>query len=168
MVVNLRIAGLCLALVLSPASGIADLAKPTGPVVLEVSGSIAEVNAGKMADFDLDMLEALPQHTTTTKTPWFEGETTFTGPLLSDVMAAVAGSGDIIKVSALNDYTAEIPISDVKDYPVILATRIDGKRISVRDKGPLFVVYPFSEAPELYNEVTFNKSVWQVARIGIE
>jgi len=161
----IRIVGLCAALVLPALPGTAEIERPSGPVVLAVTG---EIGAGEVAEFDLEMLEALPQHTTKTITPWYEGEITFTGPLLASVFDAVDGQGDMVRVRALNDYSVEIPVTEIRDYPVILATRVDGKRFSIRDKGPLFVIYPFSEFPELYNEVSFNKSVWQVARIEVE
>lgn len=162
---KIRIVGLCAALALSALPGMAEIEQPSGRVVLSVTGEIA---AGEASEFDLEMLEALPQHTIKTETPWYEGETTFTGPLLASVFDAVDGHGDMIRVRALNDYSAEISVTEIRNYPVILATRVDGKRFSVRDKGPLFVIYPFTEFPELYNEVSFNKSVWQVARIEVE
>ena len=40
-------------------AGAGNLPSPTGPVVLTVSGRIANTNAGKTAEFDLAMLEAL-------------------------------------------------------------------------------------------------------------
>ena len=41
------------------AAGAGNLPSPTGPVVLTVTGRIANTNAGKTAEFDLAMLEAL-------------------------------------------------------------------------------------------------------------
>jgi hypothetical protein len=37
----------------------------------------------------------------------------------------------------------------------------------VEGKGPLFIVYPFDLHPELYNDVYFGRSVWQVKTIDI-
>ena len=39
--------------------------------------------------------------------------------------------------------------------------------MSVRDKGPLFVIYPFDEAPELNNETYYGRSAWQVKSIEV-
>lgn len=165
---TIRTAGLCLALALPAPLHAMNLDAPSGRVVLSVTGSVAEVNAEGTVQFDLDMLEALPQHSTETETPWHEGTPVFTGPRLSTILDAVGGDASLMRVYALNDYSAEIPVEEVRKYPVILATRMDGKRLPVRDKGPLFVIYPFSDAPELFNELTFNRSVWQVSRIEIE
>lgn len=42
-----------------------------GKVILTVSGSIAERNAGEQAQLDLDMIESLPQRNFTAMTLWF-------------------------------------------------------------------------------------------------
>ncbi|PZX11348.1 hypothetical protein LX81_03939 [Palleronia aestuarii] len=155
--------------VLLPNAVAADaLARPTGPVVLTISGDIEKTNAEGAAEFDLEMLEALPGRETVIDTPWYSGTKTFSGPLISAVLDAVGAGEGALKVIALNDYTAEIPRDDVDEYPVILATRIDGERMSVREKGPSFVIYPFDVDRDLYSEVIFGRSVWQVAAIEVD
>ena len=83
------------------------------------------------------------------------------------LLDAVGAKGTTLKVTALNDYAAEIPVEDFRKWPVILATRRDGAEMPVRDKGPLFVIYPFDVDKTLYNEKYFNRSVWQVKSIEI-
>ena len=39
--------------------------------------------------------------------------------------------------------------------------------MAVREKGPLFVIYPFDADPSLFNEKYFNRSVWQVKAIEV-
>lgn len=145
----------------------ASLSSPTGPVILEISGQIAHGNLADGAGFDMAMLDALPQRDTVTSTPWYDGVQTFSGPKLADLLAAVGATGGSLRVIAINDYAVEIPISDVTDYPVILASRQNGAPMPVREKGPLFVIYPFDEASELVNELYFSRSVWQVKRIEV-
>lgn len=140
---------------------------PKGPVVLTVTGAITETNAPDGAEFDLDMLKALAQKSTVTATPWTEGTVTFDGPLGRALLDAVGAKGETMKVTALNDYSADVPVEDFRKHDVILATAMDGKPMSVRDKGPLFIIYPFNSEPDLYTEVYFNRSVWQIARIDI-
>jgi len=140
---------------------------PKGPVVLTVTGAIGETNAPGAAEFDMAMLAALAQKTTVTKTPWTTGEVSFAGPLGSALLDAVGATGGTLKVVALNDYSADVPAADLREHPVILATAMDGKPMSVREKGPLFLIYPFDDEPDLYNETYFNRSVWQIARIEV-
>ncbi len=152
----------------APVAAIAgELPMPTEPVILVVAGDIENSNVDGEAHFDLPMLDALAARETVIETPWYEGVKNFEGPLISALMDAVGARGDTLRVAALNDYSAEIPRGDIEDYPVILATRIDGKIISVRDKGPAFVIYPFDDFPSLYNEMIFGRSVWQVSSIDV-
>ncbi len=113
------------------------------------------------------MLEALPKRVTTINTPWYDSKKTFEGPLGSALLDAVGAKGKTLRVVALNDYAAEIPVEDFRNWPVILASKLDGKPMSVREKGPLFVIYPFDAEPSLYNEKYFNRSVWQVKAIEV-
>src|SRR5690606_26582382 len=128
------------------------LDKPKGPVLLTITGAIEVTNAPGAAEFDAEMLQALPGRATTTGTPWTQGKPTYEGPLLRSILDAVGARGDTLKVGALNDYSADIPIEDIQSYDVILAVTKDGQPISIRDKGPLIVVYPFDEEPSLYTE----------------
>jgi hypothetical protein len=157
-----------LLLVVAPLPTRADgLAQPSGRVILTITGKIAATNADGAAVFDLAMLDAMARRTTTAETPWFDKAHRFEGTLLSAVLDAAGATGRALRVQAINGYEAIIPLEDVAAYQIILATRIDGKELSVRDKGPLFVIYPFDDHPELYNEVYFNRSVWQVETVEV-
>lgn len=136
--------------------------------ILSISGKIAEKNAGDVARFDMKMIEALPQHTFTTSTPWFDKPVKFTGPLLADVLAAVKASGTSISAVAINDYKITIPAADAAKFKVIVARLIDDKPIPVREKGPLFVVYPFDSSAELRSSTYYERSIWQLKTLDIQ
>lgn len=136
--------------------------------ILAISGKIAEKNAGDVARFDMKMIEALPQHSFTTATPWFDKPVKFTGPLLSDVLAAVKASGSTVSAVAINDYKITIPAGDATKYKVVLARLIDDKPIPVREKGPLFVVYPFDSSAELRSSTYYERSIWQLKALDIQ
>lgn len=160
---NTLIRNFCALIMLSVAvTAQAQTDGPTGPVILTVTGP-----DGAQAMFDLDMMESLDQTVTVVETPWYDGAQEFSGPLISDLMAHLGISGSELSVVAANDYTAAMPWSDIEDYPVILATRHNGNTMSLRDKGPLFVIYPFDTHPELRNEVVFSRSVWQVKAVKV-
>lgn len=163
---TLSVAGLGLVMAVTVADA-AGLSAPMGEVVLTVSGRISDTNAGATAAFDMAMLEAMPKRTTVTETPWTKGTVTFEGPLGSALLDRVGASGTVLKITALNDYAVEVPVEDFRKWPVILATRKDGKVMPVRDKGPIFVIYPFDLDHALYNEKIFSRSAWQVKSIEI-
>jgi hypothetical protein len=133
------------------------LDKPTGTVVLTIDGAISQTNNGSQAQFDMAMLEKLPQHSFSTQTPWYPSAVTFTGPLLRDVLAAVGAKGKNITAVALNDY-----IDDATRHDVIVARLMNNRPMRVREKGPLFIVYPFDTKAELRSELYYNRAAWQL------
>ncbi len=119
-----------------------------------------------MVEMDAAAVAALPSHETITDTPWTDGKPVWSGPLLRDIFAkAGITAQDMVKVTALNDYAVTMPAADAFAIDVILATKRDGKALSVRDKGPLFIIYPFAKDDALRSELIYGRSVWQVRRI---
>ena len=151
-----------------PGSAAEPLPAPAGPAMLTLSGAIGVTNDGDKAVFDRAMLEELGVVSVTTSTPWTDGTPTFRGVQLSKVLARVAADGDTLKGVALNDYAAELPAADAETWPVLLAFEQDGKRLSLRDKGPLWIVYPRDDHPELASDVHNGKWVWQLDRIVVK
>lgn len=155
------------ALVLAAALPAHALERPTGQVVLTVSGRVRMPNDGNVAQFDMLMLTALPQVSFTTRTPWYAQARRFTGPLLRDVLAAAGAQGTLIRLTALNDYKVELPFDDAQRHDVIVARLLDERPMAVRDKGPLFVIYPFDARPELRGAVYYSRSAWQLRTIDV-
>lgn len=145
-----------------------ELPKPTGKVILTLSGNIENTNEDGKAVFDRASLEKLGMVSFQTTSPWYDGRTTFEGVPLQKLMDYVGAKGSVVKVTAINDYTTEIPLSDFKTYNVILALKVNGEYIRIRDKGPLFVVYPYDSMPELNNKIYYSRSAWQVSKMNIE
>lgn len=143
------------------------LVRPSGPVILTVRGRVSITNGNGMADFDMPMLERMPQRTITTKTPWYESARKFTGPLLRDVLAASGAKGTTIRAIALNDYKAEIPFDDVQKIDVVMARLLDDRPMPVREKGPLFIIYPFDDRPELRSATYFSRCAWQLRTLEV-
>ena len=102
-----------------------------------------------------------------TQTPWYKEPVKFEGVPLAKLMEMVGADGEKVAAIALNDYSAEIPMEDIKKYGVILALKRDGEYMSVREKGPLFIVYPFDSNPELKAQKYYSRSVWQVAKLEV-
>jgi len=148
-------------------AGAADLPMPAGRVILEIAGKVANTNQPGVAAFDLAALEALPSRDVKTTTPWTEGETTFTGVRLRDLLEKVGASGTEISAIALNDYKVTIPVEDAQKHDVIIAYQRDGKAMPVREKGPLWVMYPFSENPVLKNDLYYARCIWQLKRMEV-
>ena len=143
------------------------LARPTGPVILTVTGDIGVTNAPGRAEFDRAMLEALGMKTVGTSTSWTSGKHEFMGPLGKAVLAAVGAKGGTLSFVAVNDYKVQISASDFEHYPAILALKMDGEYMTVRTKGPLWVIYPRDEFPELVTKANDAKWIWEVKSIDV-
>ncbi|EZH82662.1 hypothetical protein AU05_06585 [Ectopseudomonas composti] len=162
-----RLQALVLGVLLLFSGLVQALDKPGGPVVLRITGAVSQPNNLQQAHFDMSMLHAFEQHSFTTQTPWYNDPVTFSGPLLRDVLAAAGAKGERISAVALNDYRTEIPFQDAVRYDLIVATTMNGQAMSVREKGPLFLVYPFDSKAELQAATFYNRSAWQLRSLQI-
>lgn len=136
--------------------------RPRGPVLLTVDGRHAAPGLG----FDRAMLEALPQERFVTTTIWTTGRHTFSGPALRSVLdAAGVPPGTGVALSALNDYRIPIGPAMIEPRVPIVATRMDGAPFGARDKGPLWLVWPYDAADRYRSEEIFARSVWQLIAI---
>lgn len=140
-----------------------EIPVPSDSVILTVTGEIKVTNVGDSAQFDYAGLEGLPLATLQTTTPWTEGEQTFEGVLLRDLLEALGASGETLQATALNDYGIEIPVSEAEDEDIIVAYRQNGDRMSIRKKGPLWVIYPDTNDSPLATE----RMIWQLNRITV-
>jgi hypothetical protein len=144
-----------------------DLPQPDGRPILTVTGHIDVTNRAGQAVFDRDLLKTLPQKRVVTATDWTEGDQVFEGPLLSDLLTRISADGAELRATALNDYSVTIPFSDAAEHRVLLALRRNGEAMRVRDKGPIWVIYPRQSAgsgPGLHNE----KMIWQLRQLHVQ
>jgi hypothetical protein len=157
-----------LVLAVGPALALDPLPTPAGPVVLTVSGNVAVTNSDQGAQFDQAMLDALGVTEVRTSTAWTDGTQIFEGVLLRSVLERVGATGTTITGIALNDYVAPIPVEDATLYNVILASKMNGEVLTVRDRGPLFVVYPRDDYPELQEPHRNDRWVWQLRELNVQ
>lgn len=126
---------------------------------------ITAAPGGASVTVDAEALAALPRTTIRTSTIWTEGEREFTGVALSDLVAAFGLSGSAIRARALNDYAVEIPMSDAAPGAALVAYLLDGRPMTVRDKGPIWIVYPYDADPRFRTETIYSRSIWQLTEI---
>lgn len=113
-------------------------------------------------------LLAMPVRSITTSTSWTP-QRKFEGISVADILERVGAKGETLTFYALNDYYIDVPLSDVKKYNMILAYRMDGEMLKLRNFGPLFLVYPRDAAgPELNSPLYNSRFIWQVDRIVIK
>ncbi|MFM5586936.1 molybdopterin-dependent oxidoreductase [Aeromonas rivipollensis] len=109
--------------------------------------------------------EALPQTEVRTQTPWTKGVHVYRGVLLRDLAKVYGLKSREVKAVAINDYWAAVPLEDADKYPVLLAEKQDGKALTLRNKGPVWIIYPLSDHPELNKELYHSRMVWQLTAL---
>lgn len=134
-------------------------------VILTIDGKI---EGSRAREFTRAELERLGDATVRTSTPWHDGVQTFEGVPLDTVMQAVGAQGSKVLVVALNQYRTEIPLADFKEHKVLLAVKRGGQYMDIRDKGPLFIIYPFDQNANLKSERYYGRSAWQVRSMTVE
>jgi hypothetical protein len=86
---------------------------------------------------------------------------------LGRLLDRLGASGSRLIAVALNDYSAELPIDDIRKHDVLLALKRNGEYMPVQNKGPIFIVYNFDSNPELKNQKFYSRSVWHIAKLEV-
>lgn len=158
---------LLIALVCALPASADGLPDPKGEVLLIISGDLALTNGDHVARFDAQMLQDIGAATFKTSTVWTEGTPEFTGVRLADLVAKLGITAPVLSMVAVNDYMVEVPLSDaVADGPII-AYEMEGKPMSVRDKGPLWLIYPYDSKADYQSEMIYSRSIWQLVKIDL-
>ncbi|MBM7454264.1 hypothetical protein HNR62_000088 [Oceanisphaera litoralis] len=140
----------------------APLPVPQGRVILTVTGKLAVTNAAGRAEFDMEMLSALPQHEFSTTTPWTDQKHHFRGVLLSELLRRVGAEGSEVRAVALNDYYHDIERELVVELPLLLATHQNGQPMKIRHKGPVWLMLPLSDNPRFNTKRYHELLIWQL------
>lgn len=153
------------------------------PVILTVTGNIANANRGPVDEFDdavfshLDVkfdkgftftraeLLALPQRTQTAKYDNWPREVTATGPSLMDVLKAAGAEGKTILVQAADGYAPELTAADVAGDKLILALTADGKPLSMGGRGPIWLFGPNGAIADMQDD---GGLVFEVIHISVQ
>lgn len=152
----------------SPTRALMPLPPPSGSVILEVTGKLGSTNADGVARFDREMLEGLGLGTLRTSTAWTAGTAEFQGVLVRDLLAAVGAEGELVLATALNDYQITVSMNELRSFPIMLALKMDGKYLTIRDKGPIWIVYPRDQYAHFQNSETDKRWIWQLAKLEIK
>ncbi|WP_282093244.1 molybdopterin-dependent oxidoreductase [Epibacterium ulvae] len=128
--------------------------------VLNDDGSLRESHS-----YTLDDLRAVSAEGFETNTIWTEGVQQFKGVALSTLLEQLNVSGGQLQAVAINDYSVTIPITDAIAGGPIVAYERNGASMSVRNKGPLWIVYPYDRDPSYQTEAVYSRSIWQLEKI---
>jgi len=149
---------------------------PPYPPISELVGSLGQVlivntdpstSCGpKQLAFSVKQLEALPQTNFKTRHTWSSEAQEFSGPLLADVLNLVCPKARDIYLRSLDQYSVMVNFSKGSEFKPILALKVDGKPLTVREKGPIWVMVD-ADGLKIPERSLDNMLVWQLYYIRI-
>ncbi|SHI51617.1 molybdopterin-dependent oxidoreductase [Wenxinia saemankumensis] len=154
---------------LSTLPALADPPQGAVPVTLSPLPATATLSVtgadGRTVTYDQAALETLPTYALMTDTPW-HASTRFEGVLLSDLLERHGLTRMAFEVVAENDYATIFDIGAAARDAVLIATRADGDRLVLRDRGPFLFVVPAELREDRGGPVGERYLVWMAARIA--
>jgi len=154
-------------LAVSPMMGSAADPVSDASVLLQVDIPSTTGAEDNVTLFKIEDLMALPAVSFETATIWTEGVQSFTGVSLTELASHLGVSDGTLVLQAVNDYVVEFPLLAAVDGAPIIAYERNGAPMSRRNKGPLWVVFPYDSDPDFQTEEIFAMSVWQLVRITV-
>lgn len=128
---------------------------------------VTSESSGEGYVLSLEDLDALDQVEFATTTIWTGGVNEFSGVPVRALLEALELDGKTLRMTALNDYMVDVPVSELEEEVPIIATRLNGETMSVREKGPFWVVYPYDRSPDYQTELVYARSIWQLTGISV-
>ncbi|GGK41833.1 hypothetical protein [Salinarimonas ramus] len=130
-------------------------------------GAIRLGEKGARGSLAVARIDALPQHEMPSGMSLDPAGLTFSGALLSDVLVLIgAADAPSVTLRAVDGYAAVVPREDWERWPLVLATRVDGRPMTLRDRGPARLLYPVNAHPELDERTYIDRSVWMIDEIA--
>jgi hypothetical protein len=112
-------------------------------------------------------LLALPQTHFETTTQWTPGSGRFSGPILDDLLRYYEAGPGHLRLTAIDGYIVTVYRNLITREAPIIANRINDQPFDRRNKGPLWVVFPYDRAVKFRSETIFSASVWQLVQITV-
>lgn len=113
-------------------------------------------------------LEAMDQQEIQTSNDFVDGVATFRGPSAFALIDQIGRAGsDVVRMTAANDYFIDIDIMELADYGAILALEMNDKPLTIRDRGPIWLMYPIDQFEELQDSSINNRLIWQLETIEL-
>ncbi len=152
-----------------------------GPIILTISGNVANPSRGPVGDadkfflynevefdaaaqFDYAALQGIGMTTIKADFPMGGDVHEFQGPLLADVLAAAGASGNTVTVKALDGYQVDLDLAEAVANGAVIALKRDGMPFAIGDYGPTHLVFPRAERADLaeMNDDTWIYSIYYI------
>jgi hypothetical protein len=141
---------------------------PSADVIVTITGNIGTSNVGDSIQMDLATIESAGLVDYTLNDPFENREVTYRGVVMSDLLDIwqVGEDATILHMVALNDYAVDVPLADLREYPVIFALQADGAYMPIATRGPAMLVYPYDDF-EFDTAIYNDYWIWQIKAIEV-
>ncbi len=143
---------------------LAPMAAHASPTLLTVEG---DISGQGIRDFNDQDLSELKQAEFSTSTIWTTNRIKFSGPTLQGLLDEVGAGPGPIRLRAVNDYVVVMPRDRVEKNAPIIANRMDDEPYGIRQKGPLWLIFPYDSDARFQSEEVYAFSIWQLTHIEI-
>jgi hypothetical protein len=123
---------------------------------------------GKQYKLPQEGLTELPLETLSTITPWTDQSHTYQGISLKHLLEHFKIQGHQATAKAMNNYQVTIEITDAIEKGAFIASKQNDKPMKVRNKGPFWIIFPWSQKPELVQKKYQDWSIWQMSDLTID
>ena len=82
-------------------------------------------------------------------------------------MTLLGANGTWVRAIAANDYSVNLPLTDLTGFDTLLGLSQNGERMKLRDKGPLWLLYPSDSRPDEPDTAINKRMVWQLKSLHI-
>ncbi len=146
-----------------------DIPLPKDEIILTVTGKINAANKENSIVMDLSTIESIGLVEYSVEDPFEEEQRIFRGVLMRDLLDLweVDPQATVLEMTALNDFKAEVPISMLREFPVIFALQQDGEYMTPDYRGPAMLVFPYGYYK--LDPLNINRYwIWQIKSIIVK
>lgn len=147
----------------------ATIPLPQQEVLLTITGKVNNANSDHAILMDRVTIESAGLVEYTVTDPFEERPIVYRGVLMRDLLALWQVNADAatVHLSALNDYTIDIPLRDFQQYPILFALQSDGVYMQPDYRGPAMLVYPVDRYT--FDPLAVQRNwIWQIKAIDIQ
>lgn len=147
----------------------AQIPSPRQPTLVTITGKVRATNGAQQIVMDLPTLEAVGLVEYDVLDPFENRKIVYRGVLMRDLLDLwqVAADATTARFVALNDYAIDIPLAELRQYPVLFALQADGAYMQPDYRGPAMLIYPIDDY-QLDPIATMRKLIWQIELIDIQ
>lgn len=135
-----------------------------GDKMISLSGALLEQIPKRMSVRQIEQLAPLAE--VTMYDPWDKRTERYQGILMNEFVRKLGQPGiKELLLSAIDEYQVTFHENEWQQFRIMIVTRVNGEYLSVREKGPMKIIFPDYEMSNKSYELNRPKWLWMINRI---